>query len=567
MFGTIRKHQQWLWIVIITITIISFVIFYTDKPGAFRRDRLDKPIFGSIGGRPITQQEYRDAHREAELQLFIRSGGREWPGKDEDAALEQSAVSRVFLKQKLKELDIHIDDEAVGRLVRQRLGGISLPDFERILAPHGATLQDFERLMRADAGIQQLVNTVGITANLLNPKEAEIIYRKENEQALAEVALFSASNHIEKITVTPGDIGRFFTNRMALYRVPERTRIAYVEFPATNYFAEADKYIAGITNFDAQVEDYYYQKGTNTFKGTNDTVLPMAEAKQQIKNEERKRVALMEARRKASQFGNALTDQPQPDSLATFEKFAAAQGSQARVTEPFDPRSQSETNFPTEFRQTASTLTTNAAVHFSPIVGEDAVYVIALHSRLPSEMPSFDKVQEKVTADYRQQQALELARKGATNFYNVVTNALAQKKSFGDAAREQNVTPITLPPFSRSTSSLTNLPARLNLQTLQQFAFDMKPGEVSRILPSAEGATIIHLRELKPADETRLRAEMPDFVNRIRVYRQNEAFQQWFRKQVEQARVMPPQKESASPPGQRGPGMPAPQQPPQQGSS
>ena len=28
MFGTIRKHQQWLWIVIITLTILSFLIFF-----------------------------------------------------------------------------------------------------------------------------------------------------------------------------------------------------------------------------------------------------------------------------------------------------------------------------------------------------------------------------------------------------------------------------------------------------------------------------------------------------------------------------------------------------------
>jgi uncharacterized membrane protein YdjX (TVP38/TMEM64 family) len=29
MFGTIRKHQTWLWMVIIVFTIIAFVIFFT----------------------------------------------------------------------------------------------------------------------------------------------------------------------------------------------------------------------------------------------------------------------------------------------------------------------------------------------------------------------------------------------------------------------------------------------------------------------------------------------------------------------------------------------------------
>ena len=74
---------------------------------------------------------------------------------------------------------------------------------------------------------------------------------------------------------------------------------------------------------------------------------------------------------------------------------------------------------------------------------------------------------------------------------------------------------------------------------------------------------LVHLRERKPADEAKMQAELPEFVRRIRVYRQNEAFNQWLRKQIEQARVMPPQKETPTP-GQPGPGIPQPQQPPPQ---
>jgi len=563
MFGTIRKHQQWLWIVIITVIIISFVVFFTPEGPQFGGGRPDKPIFGSIGGKPISLREFQNGFEEARLSHFMRSGGREWPDNDDTEALERDAVFRVFLKQKVKDLDIHTSDEAVGRLVHERLGNYPLAEFERThLVPNGLTVEDFERFMRQEAALQQLINTAGVTAKLLNPKEAEILYRTENEQALTDVALFSASNHIDKVATSPADVGRFFTNRMALYRVPERTRVAYVEFPATNFLAEADKHMAGITNFDAQVENYYYEKGTNSFLGTNGLPLSLPEAKLKIKEELRHQSALMEARRKANQFGTALMEQPQADTLATFEKFAAAQGHQIKVTEPFDRMTGLDTNFPAEFRQKALTLNTNAAVVFNPIIGEDALYVIALHSRVPSEMPSFDKIQEKVTSDYRQQQALELARKAATNFNATVTNALQQKRSFADVAKEQNVTLITPPPFSPSTSSLTNLDSRLNLRTLQQFAFEMKPGEVSRILPSAEGAMLVHLRERKPADEAKMQAELPEFIRRIRVYRQNEAFNQWLRKQIEQARVMPPQKDTSPTPGQPGPGIPQSQQPP-----
>jgi hypothetical protein len=191
------------------------------------------------------------------------------------------------------------------------------------------------------------------------------------------------------------------------------------------------------------------------------------------------------------------------------------------------------------------------------------VYVVALKNRIPGEMPPFEKVQEKVTADFKQQQALELARSSATNFHKTVTgtNSLLQKGAFTEAAKKHNATLITPPPFTASTTTLTNLDERLNLRTLQQFAFDMQPGNVTGVVPSVDGAVVMHLREVKPADEAKVMAELPEFLNRIRLYRHNEAFNQWFRKQVEEAKVAPPQRDApAGPPGSQ----PMPQPPPPQ---
>jgi peptidyl-prolyl cis-trans isomerase D len=566
MFGTIRKHQNWLWAVIITVIIISFVIFFSPNV-KFAGDRATGADTGTIGGKPIPREEYREAYDEARLAHFMRTGGREWPGNDEAAqrALERDAVFRVFLKHKIKEMGIEASDEAVGRLIRDRLGNYPPSEFEQVhLRPQRLTGQDFERFMRREAALQQLLNTAGVSAKLLNPREAEILFRKENEQALTEVGVFAASNYVNKVTVSPAELGKFYTNRMALYRIPERIQVSYIEFPVTNFLAEADKQIAAITNFDARIDEEYYRRGTNAFKGTNDGPLTVDEAKKQIKEDSRKALARREAHRKAAEFGSELETQPQPESVATFEKFAAAKGLPVKVTEPFDNRSTGvETNFPPEFRQRAMTLNTNMAVLFNPIVGENAVYVIALKNRLPSEPPQFEKVQEKVTADYKQQQATELARSAATNFHAAVTNTFQQNKPFAETAKQQNVTLVTPPPFSSSTTTLTNLDERL-FRILHQVVFDMKPGDVGNILPTADGALVIHLKQLNPVDEAKVRVELPDFLNRIRMYRQNEAFNRWFGKQIEQAKVAPPQRGVPNLPGAPQ-GMPAPQRQPPPG--
>ena len=102
MFGTIRKHQNWLWIVIITVIIISFVVFFSPdvQLGA---DRTVGGESGSINGKPIARDEYQEAYEEAKLSHFMRTGGREWPANDEAAqrGLERDAVFRVFLKNKI----------------------------------------------------------------------------------------------------------------------------------------------------------------------------------------------------------------------------------------------------------------------------------------------------------------------------------------------------------------------------------------------------------------------------------------------------------------------------------
>jgi len=100
------------------------------------------------------------------------------------------------------------------------------------------------------------------------------------------------------------------------------------------------------------------------------------------------------------------------------------------------------------------------------------VYVLGFKEKLPSEVEPLDKVKERVTADFKNSKALEMARSAGASFYNTVTNGLAQKKSFEQICKESNVNCVPLPPFSPSSTSLTNLDERLSLQMLQRVSAD-----------------------------------------------------------------------------------------------
>ena len=80
-------------------------------------------------------------------------------------------------------------------------------------------------------------------------------------------------------------IGSFYSNRVFfMYKVPERTVVSYVEFPATNYFAEADKELAAETNLTEFIHRQWLRWDTNDtlIKDDKGVLLGEADAKKKI---------------------------------------------------------------------------------------------------------------------------------------------------------------------------------------------------------------------------------------------------------------------------------------------
>jgi len=558
MFGTIRRHQNWLWIVIIAVIVISLVMFFSPdvkfgRGGARSRATLSE--HGSINGQPITDKDFFPAYHEARVNHFFRTG--QWPGNEESAqeTLKRDAVSRVFLIGKLKELDIQVSDEAVARLTYDRLPRELAQNLGRFvkeyLEPNGSDMDILERYLRHEAGIQQLVQVAASSAKLLQPREADMLFRKENERLNADVALFWASNYLDRVAMTNDVLAQFYTNHMANYRVPERLQIDYIPFYSSNYLANADKLLGDRTNLNNAIDQEYYQKGPDSYKDDKGNKLSEADAKAKIKEDARQGFAITEARRKANEFGNVLYNDS-VTKIETFEKLAAGKGYEVKVTEPFDRlKGLEEGDFPPSFRQKAFSLTDQQPVQFSPITGSNTVYLIALKRRIPSEMQPFDKVKDKVAHDYKYEKAQQMARDEGQKFQATVTNGLAQGKSFADLASATKVQVISVPQFTPATSTMTNLDERINFRTMHGVAAELKKGEASSFIPMMDGGMVVYMRDRQPVSEEKVKEELPEFIAKLRLYRQNEAFNQWFRREAEQARVTLPQKDTPARPQAR----------------
>ncbi|HSY74644.1 MAG TPA: SurA N-terminal domain-containing protein, partial [Dongiaceae bacterium] len=391
MIGTIRKHSSWLWFIIITATIVSFVVFFSPSQRMGGNGGGGEADFGKIYGKKVTTEDYRQIKNEFYLFYWFHNGF-EWPGsnlKFTDTDIEREIYVRLLLARKAESLGIHVGDEAEATAASAMLGSlgrngqsVSIDAFEKqVLRPEGLTTVDFENFVRDDLAIQQLIQSFGLTGALITPQEAATVYQREHQEISAQIVFFSASNYLSQIAVTPAAVGQFYTNEMAAYRLPDRVQVNYVEFNITNFLAQSQAEWAK-TNFDDAIAANYQRLGPNYFP---DAKTPDAE-KSKIREMLVRQRALMDARAQANEFASAVFNL-EPARAENLAAIAKQKGLTVQTTAPFDSYGPQEFIAPEGFTKDAFALTTDEPVA-GPVAGPTGVYVIALASQLPSEIPS-----------------------------------------------------------------------------------------------------------------------------------------------------------------------------------
>lgn len=534
MFGTIRKHQTWLWVVIITLTIISFVIFFSPYT-KLNPDAVRQGNYGTINGQKVTEEAYAQAQREVYVRYLLMTGS--WPNEEAERRgfdPMRETYQWLLLKQKAAQMGIDPHPDAVAQQARQMLRpfkemGVDSPSvfIKQVLEPKGFRAEDFERCARSMLALQELIGVVGVTGKLVTPEEGKALYEREHQEVATEAVFFSASNYLSQVTVAPEAVAQFYSNRLAVYRIPERVQVSYVRFNPSNYLAQAET-VLGATNLNEQVETAMIRLGTNFYGGAKTA----EESKANIRQEIIRQQALLEARKAATEFARPLFESESLKAEA-LETAAKEKGLAVELTPPFS-RNEGPPGLGVgqEFAQAAFALSEQEPIS-RLVLSENGVYLLALNKRIPSEVPPLEQIRERVTEDYKFSQALNLARQAGQAFHTTVTNGLAEGKTFAAIAEAAGYKAVELPPFSLSTRSLPTVEEYVNLNQLKQMAFGTQPGKASTFQPTQEGGAILFVKAKLPLDPARLQKELPGFVSYVRRTRQEEAFNDWFRKEAE----------------------------------
>ncbi|HWC58208.1 MAG TPA: SurA N-terminal domain-containing protein [Verrucomicrobiae bacterium] len=532
MFGTIRKHQSWLWFLIIGVTILGMVV-WTNQTGTGNGQR-GAGHFGSIDNKAITATEMQQAQNEAALMYLVRT--HEWP--DNAGArfnLERESYQRLFLLRKVAEYDIHVDADATAQLadliLRQFGQGQAVPMetfVDQVLKQKGMTAEDFQHFVEHDIAIQQLASVIGLSGKLVTPAEIQTLYVQEYQELAVDAVFFSASNNLAKVQApTPEALGHFYTNQQAAYREPDQMQVSYVFFNVTNFMAQAEQQLG--TNLNRTVDEAFTRIGTNISRLGKTPEEARAKVRELIVEE----TAISNANSKAVAFENeVIAKQPSHPSLEDLAAVAKEKGLEVKVTKPFEKEyGPGELDLGSSY-PVASLFNLNADDQRfveSPIRGADGVYVVAFNKLIPSHIPSLQEIHSRVEADYKFSQALRIAQINGQVFAQTATNELAHGKTFAQTCDATRVTPIAVPPFSLSTERLPEVEDHVDdLNTFKGTAFGTPVGGVSHFVETHDGGFVVHVKQRLPVDQTKMAAQLPEFSNAVRQRRESEAFNIWF---------------------------------------
>jgi hypothetical protein len=526
MIGTIRKHSGWLWLVIISATIVSFVFWGASSARVGTGG--GSANLGKIYGKTVSPEQYLSAKKDFYLSYWFGSG--HWP--DDEAMtptdLEKQVYLDLLLLQKATQTGVQVGEDAAAASAAERLAALGRNGqtitldmlMDQVLTPKGFTTADFENYIRHDLMIHQVVQSMGLSGELVTPQEARAAYVRENEELACQAVFFSASNYIASVALNPAVVGQFYTNFQAEYRLPDRVQINYVVYSVSNFLAQSRAEWAK-TNLTDNVDAYLHKVGEN-YKGAKNA----DEAKAKITQE----LVLARAQADAKKAANALAaavfavDPVKPENLATV---ANQQGLILHQTAPFAKNTGPEDIAgAANFTKAAFELTPDSPLA-GPITDGDSVYVIALAKTLPSEIPPYERIRFQVSMDYQHREAVMLAQRDGTAFYKSLTNQMAAGHSFASVAVGAGHPAEVLPPFSISTQELPELGDRASLGQIKQAAFTTVPGKPSAFVQTADGGFILLVQSRLPVDQAKLAEDLPQFTQTLRRSRENEAFNQW----------------------------------------
>jgi hypothetical protein len=494
MMTILRKHRQWLMIVI-AILAIPFVFYFVQKPdyGAVHSD-----LFGRIYDRNISRIEFQRSARlfnlARELGMYQLLQDLVAGANSEAEAFAEFTANRLVLQHEAEKLGIRPTTSEIADVVKtfrvfQGDTGFDLKkytDFTQNTLPSlGFTEAQIEELAADQINLDRIKQLLSSGAHV-----SESQSRAKYEEAFAKmdvvVVRFHNQDFAKDLKIADADIAKYFEAHKAELKTEESRKVEFVNF--------------ALTDEQKKLKD----------KARIDVLQKLAD--------------------RANDFTQALLEKG-----SDFKKAAAKFQAPVKETGEFkaaapDPLLKADP----QLAQSAFQLSAEQP-NSDALQTPDGFYILHLAGVTASRPLTLDEAKPKIVDSLKQEKTREVLTSKAGEAKRQIEEKIKTGAPVAAAIQQAGLKAETIPPFSLMDDAPATPDAKKetkeppDLAAIKQSAAEMRTGEVSALLPTGDGGLIAVLEKREPIDEKQFAQKRTFIDSRMHENMQRVVFYEWLR--------------------------------------
>jgi peptidyl-prolyl cis-trans isomerase D len=500
MMKLLRKHRDWLMIVI-AILAIPFVFYFVQRPdyGAMRSD-----VVGPIYGRKIPVTEVQANARLGALAQalgafeFWQMLSLSQPG---DRGFEMFALNLLVLRHEADRLGIHPTSSEIANLVRtlpafQGDSGFDMNKFsdfvQNRLAPMGLSEEHIEQLVRDQLSLNRIKQL--LAAGITVPKgELDENFERGHDTLYATIIRFQAADFANEIKVSDEDVQKHYDAHKAELKTDEKRKMEFVSLALT----DEEKKLTGTERIEA----------------------------------------LQKLSDRATDFTQALLEKG-ADFKQSAEKFhmPVHETGEFAKTEP-DPQLKIDPAL-----ATAAFKLSTQEPNSDPIQVVDGFYILHLAGITEARPLTLEEAKPKIVDTIKKSKAKELMSTKAAELVQQLREAKQSGQPLEAAIQKTGAKTEKIQPFSiieETKSESKGIVVKKNeptdLSFIKQAVAFLSPGETSDFFPAGETGFIAVLEKREPFAAANASEKKAEFEKRILDNKQRIVLMEWLRDRGQEA--------------------------------
>ena len=493
MIKILRKHRNWLMIVIAILALPFCLYFVKSDTSQIRND-----TFTQMYGRKITMTE---AHRDARLFQLSRLLGMSDLGEglapgggNDDQKAATFIINLIVLRHEAERLGISPSESEIVEAVKNSpaLQGQSgfdaakYDDVERSILPSmGFTDEQLRELARDELCLRRIKQLVasGVT---LPESESKSNYEQMYGKNFVSVVRVRSSDFLKEIKPTDDDIKKYFEAHKAELKTEEKRKVEFVRLALTD---------------------------------------------EQKKLKDKERIdALQKLADRANDFSQALEKSVDFHQVAAKSQLPIDSTGEFTMSGP-DPKLKADP----QLNQAAFKLTEQAP-NSDPLQSVDGFTILHLVGIVQARPLTLDEAKQKIVDQIKNERSREMAATKGRETAEKLKTSLKSGKPLPAALQEAGgLKPEKIEPFTAADDADAKNPPEkpkdqpTDMMMIKNVASSLKPGEVSDFVPWIDGGLIVLLEKREPADPAKYqqaKAKLEEnYLKNAREY----VFMEWLR--------------------------------------